>query len=442
MLWFVFWVAQRLVQGDLVEMCEGDTQGMLQLVTSDTSTSFGPPAPESTTHGPKTSQAASQPSSSPKPSKSETSGTSDTSDHNPTTSRGSHGYHHLPMGAPLAVRWSRCLLHSRCTGEVPAVGGGVGRTDCGSPGVAGCSNAQLDILQGIWGCCVHYGGTRLAGLEGRRWQHLLWRATRIGRDAGETSLASVQLRGALCDGGPSGPFSNPKREIHRPKHLWKCNRLVRNCTGWLECGCCRGFWWVIWLLAETGWRQSSCFCGAQFWDLLPSQHLLSFRPPGHQHPWCQACACASVGLSTYGSVPYGWRTYARCSALHCADERVDERVFDQLGQLGHSCNCTAWECCPTALIFQAGLDNAFGQDELKMLKSQIKSNKSKRFRKCVKSNSRPMSLTQGACFSWNLRLSTLETNTHVWLLVIQCGTLCSSIPLGQHSALWAQDASE
>lgn len=71
-MWFVFWVAQRLVQGDLVEMCEGDTQGMLQLVTSGTSTSFGPPAPEST-HGPKTSQAASQPSSSPKPSTSDTS---------------------------------------------------------------------------------------------------------------------------------------------------------------------------------------------------------------------------------------------------------------------------------------------------------------------------------------------------------------------------------
>lgn len=66
-MWFVFWLlaAQRLVRADLVEMCEGDSQGMLQLVTSGTSTSFGPPAPESTTHGPKTSQAASQPSSSP-----------------------------------------------------------------------------------------------------------------------------------------------------------------------------------------------------------------------------------------------------------------------------------------------------------------------------------------------------------------------------------------
>lgn len=80
-MWFVFWVLtvqKHLSLADLMDTCEGDTQGMLQLATSGTSTSLGSPAPESTTHGPRTSRAESQPSSSPTPSKSEISDTSHT----------------------------------------------------------------------------------------------------------------------------------------------------------------------------------------------------------------------------------------------------------------------------------------------------------------------------------------------------------------------------
>ena len=113
--------------------------------------------------------------------------------------------------------------------------------------------------------------------------------------------------------------SLPHREWKRNcwRRLWLRSHALRHRVGPLEPGRW-GDGWTIQLLGTTCWGQSSCLCGAQLGNLLPSQYLLSLWSFGYEYSWCFSSACESLGVSTLRSIQDGWRAHAGYCTLYCA----------------------------------------------------------------------------------------------------------------------------